>query len=274
MFRLAVIALCLACTLCSLRPFGVAAAEEPAAEIETETEQKHYATVVHSSPYFSSASIGQMENGTEIRVMEVLKDFYKVDCYDMSGYIARSQVSINDMGRYYVNCDPASAESMVLNYIDHAEALELRNSLLNLAKRQLGSAYVYGANRPGAFDCSGLTYYLYGQNDFSIHRTASTQMQDGIIVAKEGLQVGDLIFFREYGEVTLASHVGIYVGNNQIIHSGSNGVEYADLDATYFYEYYLCARRIVNTDAVCLTAESPEAIPMVTPITTGRRGSR
>ena len=179
-------------------------------------------------------------------------DFYKTDCYDTTGYIVKSQIVHTENDEYYVNCVEGSSETQLLTYTDHAEALALRHSLLALAKQQLGARYVYGASRPGAFDCSGLTYYLFGQHGISINRTASTQLQNGVIVPKEGLQVGDLVFFKERGYSTIATHVGIYVGENQIIHSGSKGVEYADLDFDYFDKYYLCARRIVNTGAVQL----------------------
>jgi cell wall-associated NlpC family hydrolase len=115
-------------------------------------------------------------------------------------------------------------------------------------------------------------YYLYGKHNIDLHRNASAQMQDGIIVAKEGLQVGDLIFFREPGEYTLCSHVGIYVGNNQIIHSGSKGVVYADLDGDYFADYYLCARRIINTNSTGTTLPgNPNLPPVALPVTGGRR---
>lgn len=202
--------------------------------------------------------IGQMENGTAVTVLGEYGDFYEVDCYDMTGYIAKEQLDRQEDGKYYVNCQEDSAETQTAAYRSHAEALVLRHSLLSLAQQQLGYPYVYGGTRPGGFDCSGFTYYLYGEHDMPIHRTASQQLQDGIIVAKEGLQVGDLVFFRVPNETTAASHVGIYAGNNQIIHAGSKGICYANLDGSYFYENYLCARRIVNTAAAEL---EPYALP-------------
>ena len=67
------------------------------------------------------------------------------------------------------------------------------------------------------------------------------------------MQVGDLVFFREPWETYPVSHVGIYVGNNQVIHaSTSNGIEYATLEGPYFGDNFLCARRIINTDTARL----------------------
>ncbi len=237
--RIVSLVLCLVC----LFPFT-----RPAAAEEAEQTPMTLTTAVRRDAYTSATVIGQMADGTEVTVLESRGDFYKVDCYDMTGYIAKSQITYTEDEKYYVNCAEGSAETRTMDYTDYADALVMRHSLFALAKKQLGYPYVYGGTRPGGFDCSGLTYYLYGQHGVDLHRTASQQLQDGIIVAKEGLQVGDLIFFRERWERYPASHVGIYVGENKIIHAGSNGIEYADLDFDYFYEYYLCARRVINTN--------------------------
>lgn len=250
--RIVSVLLCLACLLVLAQPTAVCAQESEVQQTMT--------TVVRYSAYYSASVIGQFEDGTKVTVLGEKKDFYKVDCYDMTGYIARSQIVHTENDEYYVNCVEGSSETRALTYTGYADALEMQHSLLALAKKQLGSRYVYGASRPGAFDCSGLTYYLYGKHETSIHRTASTQLQDGIIVPKEALQVGDLVFFKERGYSTIATHVGIYVGGNQIIHSGSKGVEYADLDFDYFDKYYLCARRIVNTGAVQLESSADSAL--------------
>lgn len=265
--RLLGLALALVCFVTAVRPTAVTAT--------TEGKQQNLTTNVHYRGYYSSPVIGQMEDGTQITVLDETREFYKVDCYDMKGYIAKSQVVHTDDGKYYISCKSGSAETASVEYTDHAQALELRHALLTLAQKQLGSRYVYGSARPGAFDCSGLMYYLYAQYGIELNRTASAQMRNGIVVAKEGLQVGDLIFFREPGEYSVASHVGIYAGNNQIIHAGNRGVVYADLDFDYFARYYLCARRIVNTNAAKTDeiVETPAPAALTTIGGTGRRSN-
>ena len=66
-----------------------------------------------------------------------------------------------------------------------------------------------------------------------------------------------LIFFSEPGRHRPASHVGIYIGDDKMIHSGSKGTEIADLTLDYYVNYYLCARRIINTGAAQMDAVSP-----------------
>lgn len=237
---------CILCLVCLL------ALAQPVAALPQESRQaaKQALTAkVYNRASRSATVIGQMEDGTAVTVLGEDGDFYEIDCYDMTGYIAKEQLTYRDDGKYYVNCQKDSDETQIMEYKHLSEALLLRHALLSLAQEQLGYPYVYGGARPGGFDCSGLTYYLYGEHDMPLHRTASQQLQDGIIVAKEGLQIGDLVFFRVPYETTAASHVGIYAGNNQIIHAGSAGISYADLDNSYFYDNYLCARRIVNTAA-------------------------
>lgn len=234
--------LCAAVLLCNVAPvFAVPTTPEP---------EQTLTSLVRISPKADGAAIGQLENGTVLTVLGTKGRFYKIDCYDMAGYIAKTQVECNEIGEYYVNCQPDSPDTCVFTYTDPAQALQMRNDILTLAKKQLGSRYVYGGMRPGAFDCSGLTLYLYRQQGIDLHRRASMQLQNGIIVPKEAMQVGDLVFFCE-GTKNPASHVGIYAGNNQIIHAGtSTGVVYSDLDVGYFEKYFLCARRVINTRMV------------------------
>ncbi|WP_007026027.1 C40 family peptidase [Saccharomonospora iraqiensis] len=85
-----------------------------------------------------------------------------------------------------------------------------------MAKR--GSPYVWGATGPSEFDCSGLTQWAYNQAGVSIPRTSRSQSQYGTPVSRSQLQPGDLVFF--YSPV---SHVGIYIGNGQMVHAPTSG---------------------------------------------------
>lgn len=219
---------------------------------DTVVEQRANGTLtcaVHNGAYFSSPVIGRLEDGTRLTVLSERKDFYRIDCYEMKGYIAKSQVEQLD-GEYYVNCDANSREVQTMAYLSHGQLLTLRDSLVRNARKHLGTRYVYGGTRPGGFDCSGFTGYLYAKQGVSLNRSAADQLSDGIIVPRESMQVGDLVFFRE-GSRKLATHVGMYVGNNQIIHaSSSKGISYATLSGEYYGEYFLCARRIVTAGTV------------------------
>ena len=92
---------------------------------------------------------------------------------------------------------------------------------LKVAKAQLGKPYKWGATGPSSFDCSGLTYYAYKNGaKVSIPRTSREQSKFGKKVSKSELKPGDLVFF---GKGSSVSHVGMYIGNDQYIHSPQTG---------------------------------------------------
>lgn len=230
-------------------------------------------TKVHSQPSADSEVIGQLENGAAVKVLKKTGDFYLVDCYDMTGYISRYQLRFRENGERYVNCNIYSKETVVTEQLSFIQASKLRHSIVDLGHAQVGTPYVFGGTRPGGFDCSGFTSYLYNRHGISLHRTASQQLQDGVIVARENLQVGDLVFFRVAGETTLASHVGIYAGEGRILHAASTGIRYSILDSSYYSENYLCARRIINASTAELieaASFNPETLSRVAAIARGK----
>lgn len=87
------------------------------------------------------------------------------------------------------------------------------------AMTQLGVPYVWGGSRPDqGFDCSGLMYWAYAQAGVGISRPADYQRDDAIRIGYEDLQPGDLVF---YGEPP--SHVGMYIGNDEILNAPQTG---------------------------------------------------
>ncbi len=139
------------------------------------------------------------------------------------------------------------------------EALELRRQVVSMLEDQLGTYYVYGGIYPGGFDCSGLVYYIYYITlGYEITRCADTQLlNDGTAVADEDLQPGDLVFFRDPWSPWAASHVGIYVGNRQMIHASNSGVRYDSLDSEYYASRYVGAKRLIQVEAPTVSTELP-----------------
>lgn len=119
--------------------------------------------------------------------------------------------------------------------------------ILNEAKKYLGTPYVYGGASPSGFDCSGFVYYVLKQLGFSPYRTPASQYGQGTYVAKSDLQVGDVVFFANTYASGI-SHVGIYAGNGQFIHSPNSRstVSYSDLTTGYWANHYYGARRMTQ----------------------------
>ncbi|MFC9945904.1 C40 family peptidase [Streptomyces pratensis] len=84
---------------------------------------------------------------------------------------------------------------------------------LQAAATQIGKPYFRGGTGPNSYDCSGLTQWAFGQAGVQITRTTYTQVNDGVRIGRSGLKPGDLVFFSN------TSHVGIYAGNNQVLHA-------------------------------------------------------
>jgi cell wall-associated NlpC family hydrolase len=98
---------------------------------------------------------------------------------------------------------------------------------VNTALAQQGKPYVWAAAGPNSFDCSGLVQYAYAAAGISLPHSSSAQASMGTAVTRAQLQPGDLIAF--YSPV---SHIGIYIGNGQMVHAPTSGdvVKVASID--------------------------------------------
>jgi hypothetical protein len=139
-----------------------------------------------------------------------------------------------------------------------------------LAARFLGRPYLWGGTSAKAFDCSGFTKTVYFMQGLILNRDASQQIRQGTEIPLENcwenLQTGDLLFFgrkANQDQTERVSHVGIYLGNSEFIHSstGFGRVNILSLDSTrvdfnsYFINNLLYIRRFGNpeTDPVKLS---------------------
>ena len=113
-------------------------------------------------------------------------------------------------------------------------------AVLNYAYKFLGTPYVWGGSTPSGFDCSGFTSYVYRNFGVNLPRVSRAQATVGTKVAYSDLQAGDLVFFGS-GSI---SHVGIYIGGGNMIHSPRPGksVEIS----TMKYHNFITARRVLK----------------------------
>ncbi|MFE6647308.1 NlpC/P60 family protein [Nocardioides sp. NPDC057772] len=98
---------------------------------------------------------------------------------------------------------------------------------VDYALAQVGDAYVYGATGTESWDCSGLTMGAWGEAGVSLPHSSSAQYSSGPQVSRDQLAPGDLVFY--YSPI---SHVGMYIGNGQIVHASnpSTGVKVSPID--------------------------------------------
>ena len=141
-------------------------------------------------------------------------------------------------GSYLANCVVEQPSTPSTNKVQ---------AVIDLAHKQLGKPYVWGAEGPNSFDCSGLIYYVYkNAAGITLPRTSSAQYSAGVAVSRSNLKAGDLIFSSTDGTGNI-THVAIYVGDGQMIHAPRNGknVEKVSINNSYWNKAYVGARRVL-----------------------------
>ena len=175
----------------------------------------------------SFASLCSIPSGTVLELEGVYEGWYKVTYAGNTGYVSSDYIAITT--------EPAAAASSALG-----------EQIVALAKQYLGTPYVLGGNGPSSFDCSGFTKYIYAQFGYTLNRTATDQLQNGVSISRDELQPGDLVFFR-YRTSKPVSHVGIYIGGGEFIHASTNRyvVQIDQMNSGHYDNVYVYARRIL-----------------------------
>lgn len=187
----------------------------------------------------SYSVIGKLYKNNKVELLGSSNRWYKVKLsngnigWSSADYITKSssgnQDSSNDQGS---TSNPSTSK---------------QNAVVNLALSQIGKPYVWGAEGPNSFDCSGLVYYVYkNAAGVNLPRTSREQSTVGTTVNKSQLQPGDLIFSSTDGSGNV-SHVGIYIGNNEMIHAPQPGenVQKANINTSYWNKTYLWSKRVL-----------------------------
>lgn len=196
---------------------------------------------IRVSPDASSATLGYMDSGDMALYLGAEDGWYKTeyketDAYVSSDYCSKVTVAAGD---------------------DKTE------KTMSFAATLLGYPYAWGSERyhwgngvlndnfvNGKFDCSALTQYVYYiSNKVVLGTTTRTQVLQGEKIKKADLRRGDLMFFtnstRYYNEgIERVGHVGIYFGDNYILHTSSDHAVIEPISTTR-WSYFITARRVL-----------------------------
>lgn len=178
------------------------------------------------------------DNGVKQVWHSYLKELSEVDnqSYKINTYSNTTQSKTSSKNETTVTTNTTTSSS----------SSSLQNKIVEGARKYLGVKYVWASANPSVgFDCSGLTSYVYKNHaGITLGRNTTAQYATGTPVSRNNLQPGDLVFFGS----SRVSHVGIYVGNNKIIHAPTEGrnVEEVSLSNSWYSSNYIGARRIVN----------------------------
>ena len=189
----------------------------------------------------SSSILATLSKGTAVTVLTQSGSWYAVSYNGTNGYVAQQYVTL---GTSLPAEDTGS--SAANDNVSSVPPSSSGSSAVSIAYQYLGVPYVYGGASPSGFDCSGFTMYVYNQLGISLPHGATPQLKYGTYVSRSELQPGDLVFFSD-GSYP-ASHVGIYVGDDQFIHaSSSTGNGYcvcvSSLNTNYYSRNFVGGRR-------------------------------
>ncbi|MFB4163285.1 NlpC/P60 family protein [Alteribacillus sp. JSM 102045] len=108
--------------------------------------------------------------------------------------------------------------------------------------------YLWAGVTGFGFDCSGFTHTIYKAHGITIPRDSSVQAEHGEHVERDNLEVGDLLFFAYNGGEGAVHHVGMYIGDGEMIHSPNSRstVEMVKVDESDYADSYHSARRYLT----------------------------
>ena len=233
-----------------------------AAEDAIEDYVTRYAVVevdrlnVRKEADIESGRIGYVDRGEKVEILENLGDWMKVQYTESkTGYVAAQYVTVKEEFVYAKTLEEEAAELAAKRALeerqsvpetaaaenttvvvtppsgDYSTSSELRAEIVDYAMQFLGNRYVHGGSSlESGTDCSGFTSLIYAVFGYSVSRTPSGQLSSsGRSIDYSEAQPGDIIC---YGSKK-CTHVGLYIGGGQIIHSANSRKGVIISDATY-----------------------------------------
>lgn len=201
---------------------------------------------VREQPSTESKRIGYIDNGERVQLLENQGEWLRVRYTDgKEGYVSSQYVTISEEFVYGKTLEEEAKEQEERKILEERENVteqevaenvtivvtepvgtyssnaELRSSIVNYAMQFLGNRYIHGGSSlVTGTDCSGFTSLIYKEFGYSLSRTPSGQLSsNGRSIDYSQIQPGDIICYGKGGKCT---HVALYTGNGQIIHSANS----------------------------------------------------
>lgn len=182
---------------------------------------------VRSSGSTKASIIGSLPNNKQIDVISISNGWAKINYHNGIGYVSAKYIT-------QVNTSSETSSSFDVD------------TFISTALQYEGTPYAWGGSSPSGFDCSGFIYYTLNQSGLDIYRGSSNSYwnDDEYFTHVSNPQPGDLLFLENTYNTSGASHVGIYLGNNEYISAIGNSVQIQRTDSEYTTEHFLGYKRI------------------------------
>lgn len=129
----------------------------------------------------------------------------------------------------------------------YAQTATVEQRIISSGYKYLGVPYQWGASphQTSTFDCSSYTQRVFAENGITIPRTSSLQFELGTRIPLSAAKAGDLVFFND-GQANVVSHVGIYMGNMQMLSATvSKGTRVVDISTSYWMSRFISAKYVL-----------------------------
>jgi cell wall-associated NlpC family hydrolase len=223
--------------LASLLLFALVATVAPSIDQASASGTTYYVKVnsgslnMRNKPATSGKIVAKLSKNQLVTVSSQSKGWAKVSTKGKKGYVSSKYIA------------PKAATTAKKSTPKPAvKTADYKAKAISVAKSNLGVKYKWGGNTTSGFDCSGLVTYSYGKAGVKLPRTAAEMYNVGTKVTS--YQPGDLLFYATSGGRKV-THVAIYIGNGQMIHSAtSKGVSIASINNSYWKPRFIGAKRL------------------------------
>lgn len=186
---------------------------------------------MRNQPSTSGKIVTKLSKNQLVSVSSQSKGWAKVSSNGKTGYVSSGYIAPKAIAAK----KPATPKPVT-------KTADYKSKAISVAKSNLGVKYKWAGNNPNGFDCSGLVTYSFGQAGIKLPRTAAEMHNVGTKVTT--YQPGDLLFYATSGGRKV-THVAIYIGNGQMIHSAtSKGVSITSINNSYWKPRFIGAKRI------------------------------